>query len=66
MSSEQSEQSGQSGQADLTTYAEETPENACARYEICGNTVPGRGRMCGECLDVVRANDREQREGKFQ
>jgi hypothetical protein len=48
-------------QSDLTTYAEETPENACARYEICGNTVPGRGQMCGECLDTVRAGDREQR-----
>jgi hypothetical protein len=48
-------------QSDLTTYAKETPENACARYEICGNTVPGRGQMCGECLDTVRAGDREQR-----
>lgn len=61
MSSEQSEQSEQSGQADLTTYGEETPEDACARYEICGNTIPGRGQMCGECLDAVRAGDREQR-----
>lgn len=49
-------------QSDLTTYVEETPENACARYQICGNAVPGRGGMCGECLDKVRAADREQRE----
>ncbi|WP_435078421.1 hypothetical protein [Halococcus sp. AFM35] len=48
-------------QSDLLTYAEEIPENACARYEICGNTVLGRGQMCGECLDIVRAGDREQR-----
>ena len=51
-------------QSDLITYAEETPENACARYEICGNTVPGRGTMCGGCLDEVRAADRERREGQ--
>ena len=48
-------------QSDLITYAEKTPENAYARYEICGNTVPRRGQMCGECLDTVRAGDREQR-----
>jgi hypothetical protein len=47
-------------QSDLTTYGEATPEDACARYETCGNTVPGRGQMCADCLDAVRARDREQ------
>ena len=50
-------------QSDLTTFGGETvAEGACARYEICENTVPGRGGMCGECLDAVRTADREQRE----
>ena len=48
-------------QSDLTTFDGEVPENACARYEICGNTVPGRETMCGECLDELRAKDRERR-----
>jgi hypothetical protein len=47
-------------QSDLTTYAEETPEGACARYEMCGNIVPANGQMCADCLDAVRAKDREQ------
>lgn len=54
-------------QSDLTTYGEAKPENVCARYEICGyeicgNVVPGRGTLCDECLDELRARDREQRE----
>lgn len=48
-------------QSDLTTFDGETPENACARYEICGNIVPENGQMCGDCLDVLRAADREER-----
>lgn len=50
-------------QSDLTTYAGEEPEDACSRYERCGNTVPGRGQICGGCLDTVRAADREQQDG---
>ena len=49
-------------QSDLTTYAEKTPEGACSRYEICGNVVSERGQMCADCLDEVRAADRERRE----
>ena len=52
-------------QSDLTAFdVDAAPEGACARYEICGNVVPGRGQMCGECLDEVRAADREHREGQ--
>lgn len=47
-------------QSDLTAFDVETaPEGACAR---CGQEVPGRGRMCGPCLDAVRAADRERQE----
>lgn len=50
-------------QSDLSAFDVETaPEGACARYEVCGNVVPGRGQMCADCLDAVRAADREQRE----
>lgn len=52
------------GQSDLTAFDGETPDNACARYEVCGNTVLGRGQMCGPCLDVVRAADRERQDGE--
>lgn len=49
-------------QSDLTAFdAEAVPEDACSRYEICGNIVSGRGQMCGSCLDELRARDREQR-----
>lgn len=49
-------------QSNLTAFDPETaPENACIRYEVCQNTVPGNGRICGECLDQLRAADREQR-----
>jgi hypothetical protein len=48
------------GQSDLTTFNGETPEGACVRYEVCGNIVPQNGRMCGECLDELRAADRER------
>jgi hypothetical protein len=48
-------------QSDLTTFDGETPEGACARYEICDNVVPQNGQMCGDCLDELRAVDREQR-----
>lgn len=34
------------------------PEDACVRYEHCGETVPDRGKMCGSCLDEARARDR--------
>jgi hypothetical protein len=47
-------------QSDLTAFNGETPEGACARYEICGNVVPANGRMCADCLDAVRARDRER------
>jgi hypothetical protein len=47
-------------QSDLTTFGSEAvPEDACVRYEICGRTVPENGRICGPCLDELRANDRE-------
>jgi hypothetical protein len=49
-------------QSDLTAFDGETPEDACVRYEICGNVVPQNGRMCADCLDAVRAADREQQE----
>jgi hypothetical protein len=51
-------------QSDLSTFDGEAPEGACARYKVCGNVVPGRGQMCADCLDEVRAADREQREGR--
>ena len=41
-----------------------TEDGACARYEICGNVVPANGRMCADCLDAVRARDRERRDGE--
>jgi hypothetical protein len=44
-----------SDQSDLTAF-----DGACVRYEICGNIVPANGRMCADCLDAVRAKDREQ------
>jgi hypothetical protein len=47
-------------QSDLTAFDGETPEGACVRYEICGNIVPANGQMCADCLDAVRAADREQ------
>jgi hypothetical protein len=53
-----------SDRSDLTTFDGETPEGACARYEICGNVVPANGQMCADCLDAVRAADREQRNGE--
>lgn len=53
-----------SNQSDLTAFDGETPEGACARYEICGNVVPANGRMCADCLDAVRAADRERRDGE--
>jgi hypothetical protein len=49
-------------QSNLTAFdADEVPQDACVRYEICANTVPGNGQMCGDCLDELRAADREQR-----
>ena len=51
-------------QSDLAAFDVETvPKVACVRYEICGRVVPGRGLICGDCLDDLRAADREQREG---
>jgi hypothetical protein len=50
-------------QSGLTAFdVDAAPEGACARYEICGNIVSGRGQMCGPCLDELRAADRERRE----
>jgi hypothetical protein len=49
-------------QSNLTAFdPDEIPDDACARYENCQNTVPGNGQMCGPCLDELRAADREQR-----
>ena len=48
-------------QSDLTAFDGEAPEGACVRYEMCGNIVPAGGQMCGNCLDDVRAADREER-----
>jgi hypothetical protein len=53
-----------SDQSDLAAFDGETPEGACARYEICGNVVPAGGQMCADCLDAVRACDRERRDGE--
>ena len=51
-------------QSNLTAFDVETvPDGACVRYEICERVVPGRGRICADCLDDLRAADREQREG---
>jgi len=36
------------------------PENGCINYEKCGNVIPYNGKMCGECLDRVRRQDRER------
>ncbi|WP_273837493.1 hypothetical protein [Halococcus sp. PRR34] len=49
-----------SNQSNLTTFDGETPESACARYEICGNVVPANGQMCADYFDTVRARDRER------
>jgi hypothetical protein len=52
-------------QSDLTAFdVDAAPEGACVRYERCENVVPENGRMCADCLDEVRAADREQREGR--
>lgn len=40
------------------------PDNACVKYEACGNTVPANGTMCGPCLDAARARDRERQAGE--
>jgi hypothetical protein len=53
-----------SNQSDLVAFDGETPEGACVRYEICGNVVPANGQMCADCLDAVRARDRERRDGE--
>jgi hypothetical protein len=53
-----------SNQSDLTAFDGETPEGACVRYEVCGNIVPAGGQMCADCLDAVRAADREERDGE--
>jgi hypothetical protein len=34
----------------------ETADGACVH---CGNVVPGHGRICADCLDAVRAAERE-------
>lgn len=52
-------------QSNLTAFdADAVPEGACVRYEVCENVVPGRGQMCGPCLDDLRAADREQQGGR--
>jgi hypothetical protein len=50
------------GQSDFTAYggSEAIPDGACVRYEQCENTVPEDGRICGQCLDELRAADRER------
>lgn len=54
-----------SDQPDLTAFdVDAAPEGACVHYERCGNVVPGRGTMCADCLEEVRARDREQRDGE--
>lgn len=35
------------------------PDDACIRYDDCGETVPGRATMCSNCLDEARKRDRE-------
>lgn len=48
-------------QPDLTEYgAEIMPKEACINYEECGNMVPQNARICGNCLDRVRKQDRER------
>lgn len=50
-------------QSNLSAFdAEAVPDDACVRYEICENPVPGRGQICGPCLDDLRAADRVRRE----
>jgi predicted nucleic acid-binding Zn ribbon protein len=52
-------------QSNLTAFdPEAVPANACVRYEICGNVVPAGGQMCADCLDELRAADRERRDGE--
>ena len=52
-------------QSDLTAFdVGAAPEGACVRYEVCGRVVPGRSQMCADCLDELRAADREQREDR--
>jgi hypothetical protein len=53
-----------SNQSNLTAFDGETPEDTCVRYEVCGNIVPAGGQMCADCLDDVRAADREERDGE--
>ena len=50
-------------QSDLAAFdIEAVPEGACVRYEICGHVVSERGQICADCLDELRAADRERRE----
>ena len=54
-------------QSNLTAFSgesapEETPEGDCVRYEICENVVPEHGRICGPCLDTLRAADCDRQE----
>ena len=51
-------------QSDLAAFggSETAPDGACIHYERCGNVVPENGRICGPCLDELRAADRERRE----
>jgi hypothetical protein len=52
-------------QSDLTAFdVDAAPEGACVRYEVCGRTVPGRGEICGPCLDALRSADRERQRGE--
>jgi len=38
----------------LNVVEEPVPENACVKYERCRNVVPGRGEVCGNCLDKAQ------------
>ena len=50
-------------QSILTAFdVEASPDDACVRYEVCENRVPARGQICADCLDQLRAADRERRE----
>lgn len=35
-------------------------DRKCKHHRVCGNTTPGAATdLCGNCLDMFRANDRE-------
>lgn len=53
---------GDSGQTALAAYqpdSRQPPADACHNYADCGNTAPGPNDTCADCLDAMRAADRE-------